>query len=336
MVSKDLVQYNETFIDNITQRAHENFEKEALTLFQYQYNENAIYREFVQHLHIKPKEIKQLEQIPFLPVELFKRHTIKSGNWEPETWFESSGTTGQERSQHFIKSVSHYHALAKALFEAEYGPLTDYHIFGLLPSYLERSHASLVDMISFFMQESRSEAGGFFLHDHEQLFQQITLLLEKEERKVLLFGVTFALLDMAEAFPGELSSLIVMETGGMKGRRKEMLREEVHDYLKNQWKIPSVHSEYGMTELLSQSYSQGSGVFKESATMRLLIRDVNDPLTILPAGKSGGINVIDLGNVHSCAFLATKDIGIREENGQFQVLGRFDNSDIRGCNLLVD
>ena len=286
-------------------------------------------------LEIRPAQIKAVENIPFLPVELYKYHSISSVNQPPETVFESSGTTGQTRSRHYVHDTGFYRKVARRIFEQVYGVLTDYHVLALLPSYMERSGSSLVYMVGDFIRESQSPDSGFFLQDRENLVDAIENL-RGGKRKVLLIGVTFALLDVAEQFGGrDWHNVTVMETGGMKGRREELLREEVHTILKQAFNLSAVHSEYGMTELLSQAYSMGDGVFRMPDTMRILIRDINDPFSIGGQRRNGGVNIIDLANADSCAFIETKDIGTVSPDGTFRILGRFDNSDIRGCNLMV-
>ena len=311
------------------------FERKSLELFRFQAGNNAVYQKYIKFLKVEPERVQSIENIPFLPVEFYKYHSISSANQPPETVFESSGTTSQTRSRHYVHDTGFYRKVARRIFGQAYGPLTDYHVVALLPSYTERSGSSLVYMVADFIRESGSPESGFFLEDRQKLVETIEKL-RKGSRKVLLIGVTFALLDLAEDFGGrDWHNVIVMETGGMKGRRKELLREEVHQILKRAFNLPAVHSEYGMTEMLSQAYSTGNGVFQMPATLRVLIRDINDPFSIGNRQRSGGVNIIDLANADSCAFIETKDIGMVAANGTFQILGRFDNSDVRGCNLLV-
>ncbi|MDJ1467848.1 acyl transferase [Cytophagaceae bacterium DM2B3-1] len=328
---------NQQFILSFKKSLFESFhfEENALELFRFQASANQIYRKYLEFLKIDPAKISSLNEIPFLPIEFFKSHTITSVQNQPAALFESSGTTGQTRSRHYVYDTSFYEKVAQHIFEQLYGSLAEFHVLALLPSYLERTGSSLVYMVEHFIRESHSSESGFFLHDQSELVSKIDTLVQ-QNKKVLLIGVTFALLDLAEHYGGrDWSQVIVMETGGMKGRREELLREEVHEILKQAFLLPKVHSEYGMTELLSQAYSFGNGVFQMPPTMRILIRDVNDPFSINTNQRSGGINIIDLANVDSCAFIETKDIGIVHPDNTFQVLGRFDNSDIRGCNLLV-
>lgn len=313
----------------------QNFEKSALSLFIYQAQHNPLYRKFIEELSIQIDQVKALEQIPFLPIEFFKSHQVVSRDFTPEKIFESSGTTGQVRSQHYVADLAFYQAISERAFQLFYGDLTNYHILALLPSYLERDNASLIYMIDYFIRRSASPYSGFYLNHEQLLEEQLPRLSQRADRKVLLIGVTFALLDFAEAHPIDLSSVIVMETGGMKGRRKEMIREEVHQILKQQFNLKAVHSEYGMTELLSQAYSRGEELFQTPPWMKIFLRDVNDPLFVNQSLKSGGINIIDLANIDSCAFIATQDIGAYAPREQFKILGRMDHSDVRGCNLLL-
>ena len=311
-----------------------SFSDLALQLFHFQYANNAIYRSYVDHLTVKPEKVTDVTQIPFLPIEFFKRHRVVTGSWEEERVFESSGTTGQVSSKHLVYDGDFYLDNCRLLFERAYGSLADYTVLALLPSYLERSGSSLIYMAEDFIKKSADKRSGFFLHNTEEL---VTLLtnLKKEGKKTLLLGVTFGLLDLAEKYQLDLSGTIVMETGGMKGRRKEMLRAEVHQVLKSAFNLEVIHSEYGMTELFSQAYSKGWGVFEPAGSMSVMMRDVNDPLTVSNNLRSGGLNIIDLANVHSCCFIETKDLGKVHGDGSFEVLGRMDNSDIRGCNLML-
>ena len=315
----------------------DHFEDFALELAQFQAIHNPIYAAYLKARKIQPSSIQTLEAIPFLPIQFFKDSQVYCGNPEYATQvYSSSGTTGAITSKHLLWSEEFYLNHAQRLFEKEYGSLSDFHVLALLPAYLERPGSSLVAMASHFIQESKSEASGFYLYNQQELLQRLQEL-SQGSRKVLLLGVTFALLDLAEsqtnfnAFP----NLIVMETGGMKGRRREMIREEVHQQLRAFFKVAHIHSEYGMTELLSQVYSKGNGKYQLPSCMRVMLRDLNDPFS--PSTRSqGGINLIDLANFHSCAFIETQDIGLWDENGFLEVLGRFDHSELRGCNLLVN
>ncbi len=309
----------------------------ALEIFQFQYRHNPVYQAYVNQLGVDPGQVQRVEEIPFLPIRFFKTHAIRSGIFEPEAVFESSGTTGTVNSRHFVRSTALYEESFNRGFERFYGPVTDYCIIGLLPSYLERGNASLVYMVDRLVRQSGHTQSGFYLNDYQRL--ALTLQeLEAKGQKTLLFGVTFALLDLAEQFPMPLRNCIIMETGGMKGRRREMIRAEVHDRLKTAFRVAHIHSEYGMTELLSQGYSAGDGIFNSPPWLRVLLRDEEDPLTVYPAEgqtRTGAINVIDLANIYSCSFLATDDAGRLYPDGSFEVLGRLDNSDIRGCSLMV-
>ncbi len=328
---------NQKFISSFKESLFDPFffEEKALELFRFQASANQIYRKYLEFLRINPAKISLLSQIPFLPIEFFKFHSVTSVTATPEILFESSGTTGQVRSRHLVYDTAFYQKVAQRIFEDRYGPLTGFHILALLPSYIERSGSSLVYMVEHFIRQSGSSESGFFLHNREQLVSTIEIL-SRQNKKVLLVGVTFALLELAEQYGGrDWSRVIVMETGGMKGRREELLRDEVHTILKQAFNLSVIHSEYGMTELLSQAYSAGEGIFQMPHTMRILIRDSNDPFSMYAHQRNGGINIIDLANADSCAFIETKDLGVVLSENTFRVLGRFDNSDIRGCNLLI-
>lgn len=312
----------------------ENFEEKSLQVFDYQYNTNLIYREFCTYLKRNPKNVHSVYEIPFLPIEFFKSKRVYCGNSAENQVFTSSGTTGVQTSRHFVKDISVYESSFRLGFDHFYGSVSDYTVLALLPSYLERNGSSLIYMVNDLIQRSGSAYSGFYLDEWEKLAETLQIL-ENSDRKTLLIGVSFALLDLVEKFSFSLKNTIIMETGGMKGKRKELIREDLHQILINGFGVQRIHSEYGMTELLSQAYSKGDGIFTPVPWMKILIRDVNDPLKILPHGKSGGINVIDLANVHSCSFIATQDLGRLSQSADFQVLGRFDNADIRGCNLLV-
>lgn len=311
------------------------FEKLALEIFQCQFKLNPVYQKFSILLGKNPENIKQINDIPFLPVELFKNHEIKTGQFEPEIVFSSSGTSGFQTSRHFVKKLSLYECSFAQGFEYFFGKPENYVILALLPSYLEREGSSLVYMAEKLISLSRKEESGFYLNDYRKLSKQLELLKAKK-KQVILLGVSYALLDLAEQFPVSFPGLIIMETGGMKGKRKEIVRDDLHDFLKKKFDTEHIFSEYGMTELLSQAYSKGNGLFETPPWMRVFVRDTNDPLTKLQSGKTGGINIIDLANLYSCSFLATQDLGKIHADGTFEILGRFDNSDIRGCNLLLD
>jgi hypothetical protein len=311
----------------------ENFEELTFKVFWYQYQHNALYKHLVDYWTKNPLKISKITQIPCLPVEFFKYHQVMSTSKPIVRVFESSGTTQSQKSKHHIVDTSFYIQNAIQIFEQQYGKLTDFHILALLPSYLEQGASSLVFMIEQFMQTSQSPESGFFLYNHQELRQKLDFLQEKKDRKILLVGVTYALLDFALAEKIDLSGVIVMETGGMKGRRKEMIREEVHQILQQQFNVKHIHSEYGMTELLSQAYSQGQGIFEMPTPMRIYLRENNDPFTTTP--HRGLLNIIDLANIASCSFIATQDVGELLSPTRFKVLGRADDSDQRGCNLMI-
>lgn len=310
-----------------------DFDALALEIFQYQARENSVYASYLQHLDVSAERITELKQIPFLPIELFKTQKICSGSWKPETIFESSGTGYGLRSKHYVQDIAFYQAAALKAFERLYGPVGDYTILALLPSYLERQNSSLVAMVQFFIDKAGDPLSGFFLHDQQALLNRLEAA-KQTGKKALLIGVSFALLDLAES-GADLQGVIVMETGGMKGRRKELIRAELHKQLQDGLGVETIHSEYGMTELLSQAYAQKNGIFETPNWMRVLVRDVNDPFAYVKHGRTGGVNVIDLANVHSCSFIETQDLGISYPNSTFEILGRFDNSELRGCNLLL-
>lgn len=310
------------------------FNELCIELFRFQYKNNTVYGQFVDFLGKKPMVIKHYRDIPFMPIGFFKSHRVVSGDFEPEIVFTSSGTTGITTSRHHIKSVELYIQSFMHGFRHFFGSAEQYTILALLPSYLEREGSSLVLMADQLIKRSHQTESGFFLHNYNKL-ADILVHLKTLKKPTILLGVTYALLDMAEQFPLYFPELIVMETGGMKGKRKEMVRDELHQQLMEGFGIDQVFSEYGMTELLSQAYSKGHGVFYTPPWMKILIRDTNDPLSILPEGQSGGINVIDLANIYSCSFIETQDLGRSHSDGSFEILGRFDNSDIRGCNLLI-
>jgi hypothetical protein len=309
------------------------FDTLALEIFRFQYAENKVYRAFADALHVDPATVNTVASIPYIPVSLFKNHDVVTGSFDPEAMFESSGTTHTGNSRHIIKSLGLYLTSFMKGFKLFYGPVTDWCILGLLPSYLERQNSSLVVMVDELVKMTAHPRSGFYLYDHEALIK----VIEENERagqKTLLIGVTFALLDLAEVFKTSLRHTTVMETGGMKGRRKEITRSEVHDILKAAWGLKTIHSEYGMSELLSQAYSYGDGIFNSPPWMKIILRDEDDPLTIRSNARDGLINVIDLANIYSCSFIATDDIGKIHADGSFEVIGRMDSSDIRGCSLM--
>jgi phenylacetate-coenzyme A ligase PaaK-like adenylate-forming protein len=316
----------------------DNFSDLALEVFRYQYANNDIYRQYCQTLTIDPDKIDNIEKIPYLPIDFFKTHRIITTQFEPVAIFESSGTTQTINSKHLIKDISLYEQSFTDCFNLFYGKPEEWCIIALLPSYLERNNSSLVVMAEKLIQQSKHHASGFYLHDTAAL-HQIVQTLEKQQQKTLLLGVTFALLNFAEQYPMPLHYTVIMETGGMKGRRKEITRQETHAILRENFQAGTIHSEYGMTELLSQAYSKENGIFNCPPWMKILIRDEDDPLTVHSSTQnktiSGAINVIDLANIYSCSFIATEDAGKLHAENSFEVLGRLDNSDIRGCSLLV-
>ena len=312
--------------------SNSSFEKLSLEIFQFQAKNNHIYKAYLRCLGVIPDEVKQINQIPYLPIEFFKQENVVCKPNNIGAVFTSSGTSGME-SKHIIHDIGIYEKSFTSGFEYFYGNTKDYAVLALLPSYIERSGSSLIYMCEKLIKDSGKKESGFYLNDHKKL-KNLLLELECQNQKTLLIGVSFALLDFVEKHPVALKNTIVMETGGMKGRREEMVREELHHILSKRLNVSKIHSEYGMTELLSQAYSKGSGVFQCPPWMRVSCRDTNDPLS--NNKKSGGINIIDLANVYSCSFIASQDLGkIVENNKTFEVLGRFDTSDIRGCNLMV-
>ena len=310
------------------------FEALALDIFRFQFENNGVYRSFCDLLYKHPSDIKSLIEIPFLPIQFFKTHDVLSSLDKVEKIFTSSGTTGSTTSKHQVTNLSIYEESYLKGFTHFYGNIEDYVILALLPSYLERDGSSLIYMVDDLIQKSKHPESGFYLNNLQDLAKTLNIL-EAKGQKTLLIGVSFALLDLVEQFQFSLKNTIVMETGGMKGRRKEIIRQELHDVLKKGFGVSQIHSEYGMTELLSQAYSKGNGIFECPPWMKILTRDTEDALTLLPPNKTGGINIIDLANVNSCAFIATQDLGKTSENNQFEIIGRFDNSDIRGCNLMA-
>lgn len=323
-----------TATDIFTISSQKQFEKTALKVFRFQHENNLVYREFCDFLKVDVQKVKSLQQIPFLPIQFFKSHNVVSNSNPIQTTFTSSGTTGMITSKHPVTDVSLYEESYRKGFAEFYGNIEDYVILALLPSYLEREGSSLIYMVEDLIKSSNHPESGFYLHYHEDLIKKLTEL-DQSGQNVILIGVTYALLDLIEKQQFQLQNTIIMETGGMKGKRKEMIREELHTQLCKGFGVSAIHSEYGMTELLSQAYSLGEGVFECPSWMQILIRDTEDALTYIPQGKTGGINVIDLANINSCSFIATQDLGKKYPNNSFEVLGRFDNSDIRGCNLMV-
>jgi len=313
----------------------ESFDTLALQIFKFQALNNQVYKKYLNYLSKDYTQINSISQIPFLPIEFFKHQRIVSGNWNSQRTFLSSGTTSHNRSSHDIQDIQFYHQLSSSIFEQNYSKISNTAILALLPSYLEQGQSSLVEMVSHFIKASKNKHSGFYLKNHVELIDKIKVLKSKY-KDIVVFGVTYALLDLVEKQNLDFSGITLIETGGMKGRREELSKKEVHQILTSKLNLRSIHSEYGMTELLSQAYSKKDGIFEAPNSMRILIRDLNDPFLYLEHGKSGGVNIIDLANIHSCSFIETKDIGLKTDIDKFKILGRFDNSDLRGCNLLVN
>jgi phenylacetate-coenzyme A ligase PaaK-like adenylate-forming protein len=313
-----------------------DFEKLALDIFRYQSAHNQVYRAYIEALGINPGSVNSLIRIPFLPVSFFREHKILTGSGEYQAIFESSGTTGPSTSRHYVADLDTYETSFRTGFRFFYGEPGEYFFAALLPSYEERNNSSLIYMMNNFIRGSKYSDSGFFRDNPGELIRSLEKARNAKRKRVLL-GVSFALLELAEKYSPDLSGTVIIETGGMKGRRKEITREELHAVLKTGFNVDTIHSEYGMTELLSQAWSKGGGIFYCPPTMKILIRDPLDPLTMFnEPERSGGINIIDLANINSCTFLSVNDIGKLHEDGGFEVLGRFDNSDLRGCNLLTD
>lgn len=319
----------------------EMFVELAVELFRYQSKANPVYKKYIQQLGVKPRQVADIKQIPFLPIEFFKTHKVVSGNMPVTKTFISSGTTSVQKSRHYISDESLYKRLSVEGFEFFFGPLSEFCILALVPTVSDQPSSSLAYMINNFVKVGINFQSNFFFQNYSGLLEQLKLM-SNSTKKNILFGVSYALIDFVQHNRKELKrlnltekNLIVMETGGMKGHKKEMIRTQLHKILCDTLGVTKISSEYGMTELLSQAYSKKDGIFNCPPWMKVLIRDINDPLSITTLNSSGGINVIDLGNIHSCAFIATQDLGKLYDNGSFEVLGRFDNSDIRGCNLLI-
>jgi hypothetical protein len=328
--------------ERIFSATENNFDSLALEVFRFQFERNPVYNAFAKGIGKTPESVKSISDIPFLPVELFKTHKIYASDKEPEIVFTSSGTTGQVTSKHYVADVSLYEKSFRLGFELFYGKIENYAVFALLPSYTEREGSSLVYMVDDLVRRSNNAQSRFYLDDFKDLTgwlvmrEQYLKMPGSEGKKNLLLGVTYALLDFAEKKKLNLRNTIIMETGGMKGRRKEMVREEVHAIIMKAFDVKEVHSEYGMTELLSQAYSKGNGIFYSPPWMKIKIREMNDPFSYAATGRTGGVNIIDLANLYSCSFISTSDLGKLHEDGSFEILGRFDNSDVRGCNLMVE
>ena len=316
-------------------RAESAFENTALAVYAFQYANCESYRLFSDSLKRNPENVRCIDEIPFLPVEFFKTRKIYCGSENPQMVFTSSGTTGSQTSSHFVHSVSLYEQSFLRGFELAYGKPDECIFLFLLPSYLERTGSALVYLAEKLKELSKHPESNYYLNNYNELAAKLGELNNNSTgKKVVLLGVTYALLDLAELYPQNLNNIVVMETGGMKGKRKEITRDELHQTLRSAFHITHVHSEYGMTELLSQAYSKGNGVFHCPPWMRILIRETSDPLSWAPTGKTGGVNIIDLANIYSCSFISTSDLGKSSEDGSFEILGRFDFSDTRGCNLL--
>ncbi len=307
------------------------FEKIAFEVFKFQYQNNFLYQEYCRLLHVDPKNITSIKEIPFLPISFFKSHSVTTSDFKAQAIFESSGTTGTNSSRHFVKNLKLYEKSFLTCFENFFGLVSRLCILGLLPSYLEKENSSLVYMVDALIRRSSNPLSGFYLNNYEQLFATVNKL-EMQNQKAVLFGVTYALLDFAELYPISLKSTIVVETGGMKGRKEELSKPELYRRLKKAFDVDTINAEYGMTELLSQAYA-ADGEYKCPPWMKVLLRDETDPINV---GQSVGcINVIDLANIYSCSFIATDDLGRKGADGTFEILGRVDNSDVRGCSQLV-
>ncbi len=306
----------------------------ALRLFRHQAEHNAVYKAYLHALRVHPPDIDHPGKIPYLPISFFKTHLVKTGKWTHQALFTSSGTTGSTPSRHAVQNVLNYCLHCERIWERFYGPLENYHVLALLPSYQERTGSSLIAMMDWFIRQSRSPYSGYFLSDPEKLAATIRHL-RGDAKKTLLWGVTFALLEFAERFEIDLSHAVVMETGGMKGRRPEQIRQDVHAFLGIRLNVRAVHSEYGMTELMSQAYSQGEGIFAGPPWLQVSLRDPDDPFLAVGEGRAGLVKIMDLANTQTCCFIETQDLGRVTQSGNFEILGRADNSDVRGCNLLV-
>lgn len=335
IMDKNLLQ-NQRFIEGeiFKKLSDEEFERLALSIFNFQLENTKVYREYVKALGIETTKIKRLNEIPFLPISLFKSHMIVASDSDKyDVIFKSSTTTSDTPSKHIVKDVNVYKNSFRNGFELFYGDIKQYCLLALLPSYLERGDSSLVYMVDGLIKDTHNSSGGFYMDNYLEL-SNILKANEETGQMTLLIGVTYALLKLAEEYPMELINTIIMETGGMKGRREELTRPEVHRILSNAFKLSNIHSEYGMTELLSQAYSKGNGIFQCVPWMKVLMRDIYDPMEVIDNGK-GAINIIDLANINSCSFIATDDLGVLYSNGDFEVAGRLDSSDIRGCNIMA-
>ncbi len=323
--------FSDSFKTRVNTITSAEFDTAALELFDYQWNENAVYQEYCRSLSKNPANVRALTEIPFLPIGLFKSQKIISGKWSPADLFKSSGTTSEQRSIHYVRDLDFYHQNARKCFEYFYGPLANYSIKALLPSYQQQGDSSLIAMVDYFMRHA-AEDSGYFLDDKIALAKELETS-PKSQR--LLLGVSYALLDLAEQNRLRTEGTIIMETGGMKGRRHEITRTELHEYLQFGLGVEAIHSEYGMTELMSQAYAKSQGIFEFPPWTRVFARDINDPFDFVNHSRIGGVNVVDLANVDTCAFIETMDLGRKKDDSKFEIVGRFDNSDIRGCNLLI-
>lgn len=322
--------YIANYISNFNQINEENFEQIALEVFRFQYKYNTVYQKYVDILKVIPNEVNTIAQIPFLPISFFKTHTIKTGEWQHKFAFESSGTTSDRNSVHYVLDIDFYLNVAQNYFEKTYGKLNEFIVLALLPSYLEKGNSSLVYMTKHFIDKTTHPDSGFFLNEFEKINKVIN---RNKNTKILLLGVSYALLDYAEYYNEENENLIVMETGGMKGRRKEMVKQELHEVLEKKFRVSAIHSEYGMTELFSQGYSKKEGIFTFPKWVKILLRESEDPFCL---SKNRGVaKIIDLANIYTCCFVETQDIFEKKQESNFEVIGRLDNSDIRGCNLLL-
>jgi hypothetical protein len=325
-----------SLLANIYKADENSFDEVTLDVFRFQSKFCGIYKQYIDYIKVNPNKVDSIYKIPFLPIELFKSHKILTNSSEYELGFESSGTGG-DKSTHYIKDISVYKIAILKTFESFFGLTSDYIFLFLLPSYLENKKSSLVYMSDVLLESSNHALGGYFLNDFQKLNNRILEIqssVDEHKRRIFLFGVTFALLDFAEKFPQNLSDHIILETGGMKGRKKEITKSELHSFLKFKFQTKSIYGEYAMTELLSQAYSKNDGLYQTPPYMKVVIREVNDPFQLLPNNQRGAINIIDLMNINSCSFIATSDYGQTFDKNTFEVLGRIDNSDIRGCSLL--
>lgn len=320
-------------LDSLNISSQLDFKNKAITLFNEQFNKNLIYNQYCKLLKIKPNQVNELKHIPFIPIQFFKTHKIVCNNDKITHLFKSSGT-GESKSINYVSDINLYVKSFSKCFENFYGPIKDYVFLGLLPSYLEQKNSSLVYMIDYFIKESKYNESEFYLNDYKKL-NKVLIKLRKENKRIILFGVSYALLDFIEKYPINIRNLIVIETGGMKGRRIELTREELHSRLSKGFNVENIHSEYGMTELFSQAYSKQKGIFKNPPWMKILIRDINNPFSVSNTGR-GAINVIDLANINTCAFIASDDIGEIFDDFSFKINGRLSESEIRGCNLMFN